>query len=81
MTQEFKYASQLGTWQVENYVDGFNLWWAFVMLLVLVVECELPEAGVDASVGFEYRWLAGCDFCSVIIVNPCTCFGEHRRVA
>ena len=51
-----------GARQVENYVDGFVLWWAFVMLLVLVVECKLPEAGVVASVGFEYRWLAGCDF-------------------
>jgi hypothetical protein len=51
-----------GAWQVKNYVDGFVLWWAFVMLLVLVVECKLPEAGVVASVGFEYRWLAGCDF-------------------
>jgi hypothetical protein len=47
-----------GAWQVENYGDGFVLWWAFVMLLVLVIECEFPEAGVVASVGVEYRWLA-----------------------
>ncbi len=70
-----------GARQVKKYVDGFVLWWAFVMLLVLAIECELPEAGVVASVGVEYRWLAGCDICSVIIVNCCTFFSEYHRVA
>jgi hypothetical protein len=43
-----------GARQVKNCVDGFVLWWAFMMLLVLVGKCELPEAGVVASVGVEY---------------------------
>jgi hypothetical protein len=62
------------TWEVEDDIYGFIVWWLYVGCYSLWVEGGFPKACEVASVGFQDRWLVGCDCGGVIIIDCCSLF-------